>query len=87
MHDWDLTRSVALIVGNEMRGVSDEALALADGLVEIPMVGMVQSLNVSVASAVCLYEAFRQRLAAGAYDEPGFSPEVLVTMEQDWLRR
>ena len=87
LHDWDLTRSVALIVGNEMRGVSDEALALADGLVEIPMVGMVQSLNVSVASAVCLYEAFRQRLAAGAYDEPSFSPEVLATMEQDWLKR
>jgi tRNA (guanosine-2'-O-)-methyltransferase len=87
LHEWDLTRSVALIVGNEMRGVSDEALALADGLVEIPMAGMVQSLNVSVASAVCLYEAFRQRLAAGAYDAPRLSPELLADMEQDWLKR
>lgn len=87
LHDWDLTRGVALIVGNEMRGVSDEALALADGLVEIPMAGMVQSLNVSVASAVCLYEAYRQRLAAGAYDAPRLSPELLAEMEQDWLKR
>jgi tRNA (guanosine-2'-O-)-methyltransferase len=87
LHDWDLTRSVALIVGNEMRGVSDEALALADGFVEIPMAGMVQSLNVSVASAVCLYEAFRQRLVAGAYDAPRLSPDALAAMEQDWLKR
>jgi tRNA (guanosine-2'-O-)-methyltransferase len=87
LHDWDLTRSVALIVGNEMRGVSDEALALADGLVEIPMVGMVQSLNVSVASAVCLYEAFRQRLAVGAYDAPRLPAGELEALEQDWLKR
>lgn len=87
MHDWDLTRSVALIVGNEMRGVSEEALAVADGLVEIPMVGMVQSLNVSVASAVCLYEAFRQRLAAGMYDTPRLPQDELVALEQDWLNR
>lgn len=87
LHDWDLTRSVALIVGNEMRGVSDEALALADGMIEIPMAGMVQSLNVSVASAVCLYEAFTQRLAAGAYDAPRLPAEELATMEQDWLKR
>jgi tRNA (guanosine-2'-O-)-methyltransferase len=87
LHDWDLTRSVALIVGNEMRGASEEALALADGLVEIPMVGMVQSLNVSVASAVCLYEAFRQRLAAGAYEAPRLDAEELMSMEQDWLKR
>ena len=87
LHAWDLTRSVALVVGNEMRGVSEEALSLADGLVEIPMVGMVQSLNVSVASAVCLYEAFRQRIAAGAYDAPRLSEEDLGAMEQDWLKR
>lgn len=87
LHEWDLTRSVALIVGNEMRGVSDEALALADGLVEIPMAGMVQSLNVSVASAVCLYEAYRQRLAAGGYDAPRLSTGELAEMEQDWLKR
>lgn len=87
LHEWDLTRKVAIIVGNEMRGVSEEALALADGSIEIPMVGMVQSLNVSVASAVCLYEAFRQRLAAGVYEMPALSPAELTTMEEDWLNR
>jgi tRNA (guanosine-2'-O-)-methyltransferase len=87
LFDWDLTRSVALIVGNEMRGVSDEALALADGMIEIPMAGMVQSLNVSVASAVCLYEAFRQRLVAGAYDAPRLAADELAVIEQDWLKR
>jgi len=87
LHAWDLTRSVALVVGNEMRGVSDEALALADGCVEIPMVGMVQSLNVSVASAVCLFEAFRQRLEAGAFDAPRLDAAELTAMEQDWLKR
>lgn len=87
LHAWDLTRSVALVVGNEMRGVSDDVVALADGLIEIPMVGMVQSLNVSVASAVCLYEAFRQRLAAGAYEASRLPEEALVALEQDWLKR
>lgn len=87
LHAWDLTRCVALVVGNEMRGVSDEVLALSDGLVEIPMVGMVQSLNVSVASAVCLYEAFRQRLGAGAYEASRLSTEELAVMEQEWLKR
>lgn len=87
LHAWDFTRSLALIVGNEMRGVSDEAIALADGCVEIPMMGMVQSLNVSVASAVCLYEALRQRLAAGAYDTPRLPGDELALREADWLNR
>ncbi|MFT4040086.1 MAG: RNA methyltransferase [Thermomicrobiales bacterium] len=87
LYDWDLTGNVALIMGNEMRGVSEEALALADGLIEIPMAGMVQSLNVSVASAVCLYEAFRQRLAAGDYASPRYSEGELAALEADWLRR
>jgi tRNA (guanosine-2'-O-)-methyltransferase len=85
--DWDLTRPVALVFGNEMRGVSEEALGLADGAIEIPMVGMVQSLNVSVASAVCLYEAYRQRAAAGAYEQPALAPKHLESLEEDWLRR
>jgi tRNA (guanosine-2'-O-)-methyltransferase len=87
LHDWDLTGSVALVFGNEMRGISDEARALADGAVKIPMVGMVQSLNVSVACAVCLYEAFRQRMASGAYDEPKLSPAELASLEREWLER
>lgn len=87
LYDWDLVRPVALVFGNEMRGVSEEAIALADGSVEIPMSGMVQSLNVSVACAVCLYEAFRQRMAAGDYDVPKLATDELNLLEDDWLRR
>lgn len=83
----DLRAPTALVFGNEMRGISPEALAGADGSVAIPMVGMVQSLNVSVACAVVLYEAFRQRRAVGAYDEPRLDPDDLANMEADWLQR
>ncbi len=61
LYDLDLTDSVALFFGNEKDGLSKEALAYSDGNFIIPQVGMVQSLNISVACAVCLYEAFRQR--------------------------
>jgi tRNA (guanosine-2'-O-)-methyltransferase len=87
LFDWDLTRPTALVFGNEMRGASEEARSLADGVIEIPMVGMVQSLNISVACAVCLYEAFRQRQAAGAYAVPKLAPDVLRSVEEDWLHR
>ncbi len=84
---WDLTAPVAIVLGNEMRGLSAEAIALADGLIEIPMAGMVQSLNVSVACGVCLYEAQRQRQAAGAYDTPKLGADELRALEEDWLHR
>ena len=51
----------------EKTGITQEALALADRDIIIPMIGMVQSLNVSVASALILYEAQRQRQNAGMY--------------------
>ncbi len=59
----DLTRKVALVFGNEHRGVSPAAARSADENFLIPMTGMIQSLNVSVACAVSLYEALRQRMA------------------------
>ena len=65
--DVDLTRPVALMVGAELDGLSSEGLGLADELVGIPMAGMVRSLNVSVATAILLFEAFRQREAMGLY--------------------
>lgn len=83
----DLTRPVALVFGNEMRGLSDEARTLADGEIAIPMMGMVQSLNISVAGAVCLYEALRQRVAAGHYARPKLDDAELRRLEQDWLKR
>ena len=87
LFNWDLASPVALVFGNEMRGVSEDAQSLADGAIEIPMVGMVQSLNVSVACAVCLYEAFRQRMASGGYDAPKLKANDLHLLEEDWLRR
>ncbi|MFC4701196.1 tRNA (guanosine(18)-2'-O)-methyltransferase TrmH [Glaciecola siphonariae] len=65
--DIDYTQPTAILLGQEKTGATDEAVALADKSVVVPMVGMVQSLNVSVAAAVILYEAQRQREAAGMY--------------------
>ncbi len=75
----DYTKPTAIILGQEKFGASAEALAMADQDIVIPMVGMVQSLNVSVACAVTLYEAQRQRQIAGMYD----SPSDLSKVERD----
>jgi tRNA (guanosine-2'-O-)-methyltransferase len=63
----DFTRPTAVLLGAELAGVSDRAAALADLHLAIPMRGHVESLNVSVAAALILYEAARQREAAGLY--------------------
>ena len=68
LHSIDFTKSIALVFGNEHSGVSDEIRALADGNFIIPQVGIIQSLNISVACAVTLYEAFRQKMNAGQYN-------------------
>lgn len=67
LYELDLTQSVALLFGNEHLGVSAEALAHSDGNFTIPQVGMAASLNISVACAVSVYEAFRQRSLKGFY--------------------
>jgi tRNA (guanosine-2'-O-)-methyltransferase len=87
LYDVDLTRPVALVFGNEMRGISDEALNDADFALSIPMMGMVQSLNISVACAVTLYEALRQRRLAGAYDAPTLPAEERSALADEWLKR
>lgn len=63
----DYTRATAFVLGAELFGVSAAACAAADQAVYIPMHGMVESLNVSVAAATLLFEAQRQRLQAGCY--------------------
>jgi tRNA (guanosine-2'-O-)-methyltransferase len=83
----DLTGPVAFVLGNEHRGVSDDASRLADGVLQIPMRGMIESLNVSVASAVLLYEALRQRLAHGQLTVPALPPDTYEHLLQDWLHR
>ncbi len=65
--DIDYTRPTCILMGQEKTGITQQALALADQDIIIPMIGMVQSLNVSVASALILYEAQRQRQNAGMY--------------------
>jgi tRNA (guanosine-2'-O-)-methyltransferase len=69
LFDIDFTNPVALIFGNEHDGVSEEIRILADGNFVIPQVGMIRSLNISVACAVSLYEAFRQKQAASHYNK------------------
>ncbi|WP_135257807.1 tRNA (guanosine(18)-2'-O)-methyltransferase TrmH [Thermus caldilimi] len=83
----DYTRPTAILLGAEKWGVSEEALALADGAIQVPMFGMVQSLNVSVAAAVILFEAQRQRLKAGLYEKPRLDPELYQRVLEDWLRK
>ena len=76
MYDLDLSEPTALLFGNEDEGVSPEALALADGNFLVPQVGFAESLNISVACAVTLFEARRQRSAKGFYEgNSKFSPE------------
>ncbi len=85
IHDIDWTQPSAVILGNENRGVSSEMTKLADANILIPMFGMVESLNVSVATAVVLFEACRQRIASGKYPNSESSPEFLEQMTDEWV--
>jgi tRNA (guanosine-2'-O-)-methyltransferase len=87
LYDLDLTFKVAFVFGNEHRGVSDEAAEQADGIIQIPMHGMIQSLNVSVACAIVLYEAQRQRLKQGAYASTKFPLDELQRLFEQWKRK
>jgi len=69
VYDINFTQNIALVFGNEINGVSEEAIRLSDGNFIIPQVGMIQSLNISVACAVTIYEAYRQKNIAGHYKE------------------
>ena len=88
LFDLDLTASVALLFGNEHLGISDEALQHCDANFVIPQVGMVQSLNISVACAVSLYEAYRQRHLKGFYsDHPTLTDEQQEEILADYIHR
>jgi tRNA (guanosine-2'-O-)-methyltransferase len=87
LYDIDLTAKAAIVLGNEHRGVSEEAAQLADELISIPMFGMIQSLNVSVATAVICYEALRQRLLKGGYSRSELSNEELDSMIDEWCNK
>ena len=87
LYDFDLQRKTAFVFGNEHAGVSEEAALLADGTVMIPMMGMIQSLNVSVACAVVLYEALRQRLAGGEYRTTKFPTDEYDKIYLEWMKK
>mgnify|MGYP001812815451 FL=1 len=72
-------------MGSELFGVSDETLSFVDQQINIPMMGVTQSLNVSVACAVVLYEAQRQRQAADMYDQCRLDDETLARQRFEWL--
>jgi tRNA (guanosine-2'-O-)-methyltransferase len=80
----DLTRSMALVFGNEHSGVCEEIRNMADGNFIIPQVGIIRSLNISVACAVTLYEAFRQKNLAGHYDKRKLDDGSFKVLLDEW---
>ena len=84
LYQVDFTKSIALVFGNEHNGVSDEIRALADGNFVIPQVGIIQSLNISVACAVSLYEAYRQKKLAGHYDRKSMGEAKYNELLKEW---
>jgi len=84
LHQIDFTKSIALVFGNEHSGVSDEMRAIADGNFIIPQVGIIRSLNISVACAVTLYEAFRQKNNAGQYNQQSLSDVRYNELFKEW---
>jgi len=83
----DYTRPSAIVLGTEKFGVSDEALNLVDEEIVIPMLGMSQSLNVSVATALILYEAQRQRGKAGMYAPRSLTESPWRELAARWIQR
>lgn len=82
--EFDYTRPVALIFGNEADGISSEALKLSDCTIKIPMFGMAQSLNLSVSAGVILYEAIRQRREAECLFSNPLSEKDMKRIQKQW---
>ena len=88
LYDIDFTEgSIALVFGNEQKGVSAEMLAYCDGNFIIPQVGMIKSLNISVACAVTLYEAYRQKMSIGHYDKQKMDEIQADSLWQKWSQK
>lgn len=85
--DIDYTKPTLLVMGNEKEGVSSEIIAEATDVIVIPMQGMVQSLNVSVATALILYEAQRQLEDAGKYLTPQLIQKRREEIKAAWVYR
>ena len=83
--DIDFAKPVAIVFGSESEGISEGSLAFADKVVRIPMLGMVQSLNLSVSVAVILYEALRQRAEKGYLKRSQLPAGELERLRKLWL--
>jgi tRNA (guanosine-2'-O-)-methyltransferase len=79
LFDLDLSAPTALFFGNEDEGISEKALSLCDGYFTIPQAGFAESLNISVACAVTLFEASRQRAVKGFYTA---HPQLTETQQE-----
>ena len=84
LYEIDLTQPVALVFGNEHSGVSEEIRSLADGNFIIPQSGIIRSLNISVACAVTLYEAYRQKTVAGHYEKARLGVDLRNSLLDEW---
>jgi tRNA (guanosine-2'-O-)-methyltransferase len=84
LYDINFTEPLALVFGNEHSGVSEEIRNLADGNFIIPQAGIIRSLNISVACAVTLYEAYRQKSNAGHYDKMKLEGNMLNELLELW---
>lgn len=84
LHAINFTEPIALVFGNEHSGVSEDIRKLADGNFIIPQVGIIQSLNISVACAVTLYEAYRQKNLAGHYASSNSLTARQIALQQEW---
>ena len=84
LYEIDMTESIALVFGNEHNGVSEEIHVLADGNFVIPQAGIIRSLNISVACAVTLYEAYRQKNNAGHYNRNNMDDVMKQGLLEEW---
>ncbi|MDQ7815648.1 MAG: TrmH family RNA methyltransferase [Melioribacteraceae bacterium] len=87
LYQLDLTKKVAIVFGNEHRGISKEITDNSDEVFYIPMKGMIQSLNVSVAIAVSLFEALRQREKKGMYQKSELAQKELDELIDKWCKK
>lgn len=84
LYDLPLSEPTALVFGNEKNGISNEMLAMCDGNFVIPQVGIIRSLNISVACAISIYEAFRQKELAGHFESKKITPEQENILLKQW---
>jgi tRNA (guanosine-2'-O-)-methyltransferase len=84
MYSLDMTEPIALVFGNERQGLTRASLNFCDGNFIIPQVGMIQSLNISVACAVTLYEASRQKNNVNHFHEPKLNMDETNSLLNFW---